>query len=224
MCLTKNPAYDNLDKDDVEFLSHHLSQSSSKNYSCMWKKFSSYCQDLNLDPYNCSPSSIVKYLRKLYNEGAQFRTINLVRSSISKLYLGFNGVPAGQHLIVKQALKAIFRLCPPLPRYTETYDANKVLIYIKQILGKNELLTLRLLSFKCLFLLSITSISRVSTMSSLGASVKFGQGGTAVIPIIRLEKQSRGEETILNIKAVLILSNFYFSYQPFCLTWVPHHC
>ena len=141
-CLNQHPAFRGLDEDDVDFLSHHLSRSSTKNYTCSWKKFSNYCRTLNIDPFNCQPQTIVKYLRKLYGEGAQFRTINLVRSAISKLHIGFNNTPAGQHLLVKQALKAIFRLRPLLPRYTETFDVKQVFVYIKQILGNDNLLSI----------------------------------------------------------------------------------
>ena len=31
-------------------------------------------------------------------------------------------------------------------------------------------------------------------MSSLGAEVKFSQEGNAIVPIVKLEKQSRGED------------------------------
>ena len=54
---------------------------------------------------------------------------------------------------------------------------KKVLTYVKQIFGNNEALTLRLISFKTLLLLSTTSISRVSTMSNLGDSVSTVEPG-----------------------------------------------
>ena len=132
-------------------------------------------------------------MRKLYNEGSQYRTINLARSALSKFHFGFEGSPAGQHILVTQTLKAIFRLRPPLPRYQTTYDINKVLTYVRQIFGNNELLTLRCLSYKCLFLLSLASISRIATLKSLGANVIFHQGHV-VIPIVSLEKQARSRE------------------------------
>ena len=186
-CLNENPAYKGLDKTDVDFISNHISQSSTKGYSCSWKKFTAYCSELSIDPFTCKAPTIVKYFRKLYTDGVQFRTINVVRSAISKFHIGLDGMPAGQNVLVKQTLKAIFRLRPPLPRYTETFDMKKVLTFTKQILGNNEALTHRLISFKCLLLLSISSISRVSTLSNLGASVQWSQGGNAVIPILKLE-------------------------------------
>ena len=203
--LKTNATYANLDSDDLDFLSNHLSLSSSKNYSCAWKKFSSFCVDSGVEPFSCPPHLIVKYLRKLYNGGAKYRSVNLVRSAISKFHPGFDGVPAGRHILVTQTLKAIFRLRPPLPKYQSTYDINKVLVYIKQILGNNSLLNLRYLTLKCLFLLTFSSISRTATVRSLGASVSFNQGHV-VIPILSLEKQARGQ---FHHEIVLKYDNFY---------------
>ena len=43
-CLT-NPAYEGLDNSNVEFISNQLFKSSTKGYSCSWKKFASFYTD-----------------------------------------------------------------------------------------------------------------------------------------------------------------------------------
>ena len=106
--------------------------------------------------------------------------------------------------MVKQTLKAIFPLRPPLPQYTETFDMKKVLTFTKQILGNNQALTHRLISFKCLLLLSLSSISRVSTLLNLGASVRWSQSENAVIPILKLEKQSTGWLQLLELQLYIV--------------------
>ena len=126
----------------------------------------------------------------MFDGGAQYRTVNFARSAISKLHNGYDGLPAGQHPIVKQAVKAVFRLRPPLPKYKTTFNIKPVLTYVKQVLGNNNYLTLRLLSFKCLFLLSFSSISRVSTMARLGTQVE-EHVEHIIVPILSLEKQAR---------------------------------
>ena len=128
----------------------------------------------------------------MFDGGAQYRTVNFARSAISKLHNGYDGLPAGQHPIVKQAVKAVFRLRPPLPKYKTTFNIKPVLTYVKQVLGNNNYLTLRLLSFKCLFLLSFSSFSRVSTMARLGTQVE-EHVEHIIVPILSLEKQARGE-------------------------------
>ena len=65
---------------------------------------------------------------------------------------------SGQNKIVCNAVKAVFRLIPPLPRYVATFDVTLVLDYLKS-LPANPQLSLKLLTYKTLFLLTVASIS-----------------------------------------------------------------
>ena len=136
----------------------------------------------------------------MYDEGSKYRTINFARSAISKLHVGFGETPAGQHSLVKKAVQAVFRLRPPLPKYKTTFNVELILKYIQQSLGNNDLLTLKLLSCKCLFLLSFNSLSRVNTLSKLGAAVD-EHHDHVIVPLLALEKHSKGtHSTYLNRK------------------------
>ena len=128
----------------------------------------------------------------MYNEGAKYRTINHARCAISKFHEGYNGKPAGQHQLVSQSVKSVFRLRPPLPKYKHTFDVKPILLYIKQILGNNDILTLRMLTFKCLYLISFSSIARISTLSILGADIEEHQDHV-VVPLLSLEKHAKGD-------------------------------
>ena len=143
----------------------------------------------------------------MFEDGAKYRTINYARSAISKLHSGFDGIPAGQHILVKQAVKAAFRLRPPLPKYKNTFDITIVLTYVKQILGNNSFLSLRLLTLKTLFLLSFSSLSRVSTICRLSPDIEQHRGHL-IIPLVALEKQARGTMLIhfmIMIKNMIIM-------------------
>ena len=190
--LSKSLHNYNLDVDDLDFLSNHISKGSASAYSYSWKKFVSFCNDLSVDPFSCPPAIIVKYIHSIFKAGAKYRTINNIRSSISKFHYGFSGTPAGQHPLVIQALKATFRLRPPLPKYRETFNIKPVLVYTKQIFGNNDLLSLKNLSFKCVFLTAFSTLSRVSTIRALGSSIKFHES-YCVVPLLTLEKQSRSK-------------------------------
>ena len=161
----------NLEDADLEFLSNHLSAGTKTGYGYVFRKFSSFCSNLHTDPFSCTPTVLVKYIRYLYENGAQYRTVNHHRSSISKFHAGVAGVAIGSHPLVCQAVKAVFRLRPPLPRYVTTFDITKVFAYF-QSLPTNEDLTLKQLSLKSLFLLTSACVSRVSSVSSLGPTVK----------------------------------------------------
>ena len=159
---------------------------TSAGYGYTWKKFASFCRTVQVDPFACPPAIIVKYLRAMYERGSQYRSINFIRSSISKLHQGF----------VKQACKAVFRLRPPLPKYKTTFNMKPVLQYVVTILGNNHLLTLKWLTFKTIFLIAFSSLSRVSTISRLGSSIE-EYPDHLIVPILSLEKQARGIIAIL---------------------------
>ena len=187
---------ESLNEEDEEFLSHHLADKTSAGYGYTWKKFASFCRTVQVDPFACPPAIIVKYLRAMYERGSQYRSINFIRSSISKLHQGFGSLTAGEQPLVKQACKAVFRLRPPLPKYKTTFNMKPVLQYVVTILGNNHLLTLKWLTFKTIFLIAFSSLSRVSTISRLGSSIE-EYPDHLIVPILSLEKQARGIIAIL---------------------------
>ena len=94
----------------------------------------------------------------------------------------------GEHPLVSQAVKAVFRLRPPLPQYQSTFDIVPVLAYIQSLPTAN--LSLQLLSFKALFLTIYSSISRVSSMAHLAPSYQETRD-SAILHLQSLEKQAR---------------------------------
>ena len=178
-------------EDDENFLSHHLADNTSSGYGYTWRKFAIFCGEMSVDPFTCSPAVIVKYLRAMFEKGSQYRTINFIRSSISKLHQGFGLLPAGEHPYRKQACEAAFRLRPPFPKNKTTFRMKFVLEYVATILGNNVLLTLKWLTRKTIFLIAFSSLSRVSTISRLGSSIE-EHPAHIIVPIVSLEKQARG--------------------------------
>ena len=159
-----------LNEADLEFLSNHLAAGSKTGYNSAFRYFVDFCSSLNANPFSCGPSVLVKYIRQLYEIGAAYSTVNFHRSSVSKFHVGIDGQPIGKHPLVSQAVKAVFRLRPPLPKYVATFDITKVFSYL-QSLPSNEKLSLKLLTVKCLFLLTTSIISRVSSIRSLGPTL-----------------------------------------------------
>ena len=94
----------------------------------------------------------------------------------------------GEHPLVSQALKAVFRLRPPLPQYKSAFDIVPVLAYIRSL--PTATIPLQLLSYKALFLAIYSSISRVSSMARLAPSLEETRD-VAIMKLKSLEKQSR---------------------------------
>ena len=60
----------------------------------------------------------------------RYSTVNFHRSGISKLHVGINGISIGEHPLVSQAVKTVFGLRFPLPKYQSTFDIVPVLAYV----------------------------------------------------------------------------------------------
>ena len=130
-----------------------------------------FCTELGKNPYTCDPVIIVKFLRGKYENRASYSTINLLRSAISKFHSPLDGKPIGENALVKQAVRAVFRLRPPIPRYHSTFDISPVLDYVASLEPLSSL-GLKLLTLKTFFLVTFCSLSRVSSVERLGAKVE----------------------------------------------------
>ena len=150
-----------------EFLSNHLAPRTTASYKSNFGKFENFCSSHGADPTSCSPEVIGSFVQHLYETGASYSTVNSARSAISKYHHGFNGVPAGQHSLVSQSVRAVFRLRPPIPKYSHTFDIVQVFDHLKSLPPNSEL-SLKLLTYKALFLLIASSLSRVSSVAQLG--------------------------------------------------------
>ena len=115
-----------LDVDDLNFLSNHLSLGTQTGYGYVFKRFQNFCQSRGQDPFVCDPTIIVKYIRSLYDGGAAYSTVNHHRSCISKFHAGFGHLSNSSHPMISQAVKAVFHLRPPLPKYINTFDISLV--------------------------------------------------------------------------------------------------
>ena len=68
--------------------------------------------------------------------GLGYSAIGTHRSALSSI-LQVPGVPKiGEHVLVSRFMKGVFNLRPPQPRYSHTWDVNKLLMYLKS-LGPN---------------------------------------------------------------------------------------
>ena len=150
----------------------------------------------------CAPAIIVGYMRHLYESEAGYSTVNFHRSGISKFHVGINRISFGEHPLVYQTLKTVFRLRPPLPKYQSTFDIVPVLAYVQSL--HTASISLQLLSFKAQFLNVYSSISRVSSVAYLGPSL-LEQRDSVVLHFVSLEKQAR----VGNMRGYLQILKFF---------------
>ena len=95
------------------------------------KNFTKYCTKVGDEPSSCHQNIVVNFLTMLVREkGMLYQMVCGYGSAISKQHKGFNGIPLGHLLEIKKLVRAIFIKKPPLPRYSEIWDVDKVLSYL----------------------------------------------------------------------------------------------
>jgi hypothetical protein len=132
---------------------------TNKSYDSLFRRWNRWCAQWGSNPFSGPVSEIANFLASLYQEGYQYNSINAYRSAISSVHEKVDGVATGQHPLITRMLKGVFNYRPPIPRYTDTWDVQKVLNYW-ETRGESHQIPLKLLSEKTVFLLAVTRPSR----------------------------------------------------------------
>ena len=160
------------------------------NYNSLFAKWADWCQQRDRNPTSGPIKDIINFLAELYNKGYQYRSLNCYRSAISAVHSKVDDYLVGQHPLVSRMLKGVFNERPPLPRYSTFWDVGVVLRYLKQ-LGSNDLLSLRLLTFKSVMLLALARPSRSMDLSKLDIQSRTYTSAGLTFKAQHLSKQSR---------------------------------
>ena len=139
---------------------------SSKSYDSMFQRWISWCQERGTDPVSGPVSEVANFLADLYEKGYQQRSINAYRSAIASAHDRVDGVSVGQHPTISRLMAGVANARPPQPRYTSTWDVNKVLECIEKK-GDNMKLSLKDLTLKMAMLLALTRPSRSADLHGL---------------------------------------------------------
>lgn len=180
-----------------------LSSNSFKQYDSCLKKWFQFCIQNNLNLFQPSISNILNFLTELYNNGAQYGTINSCRSALSLLL----GPQISNNETMKRFFKGIFRLRPPMPKYNLTWDTSLVLNHIAD-LYPNDSLDLETISKKLITLLALVTAHRMQTLSMINIKNIEWFPDRVIIKIPDLIKTSRLNST----QPALILP--YFQSKP----------
>jgi len=168
------------------------------NYHSLFIKWHRWCSEWNSDPFCSSIAQVANFLACLYKDGYQYSSY---QSAISSVHEKVDGYTVGQYPLICRLIKGVFHARPPLPRYSLTWDAQKVLDFINT-LGNNQILSLKHLSWKVMMLLAPSRPSRSADLSKLDISNwVYKPDGVSFCPNT-LAKQSRST------------SNFFFPLLP----------
>ena len=119
----------------------------------------------------------------------QYRTICGYRSAIARYHTGFAGNTLGSARLIKRLTKACFNKNPPLPKYSDIWDADALLGHLETMYPNSTLSTYDL-GLKAVSLLTVLSLSRQSSLAVLGPQFDVVDSFVE-IPLVGLEKTGR---------------------------------
>ena len=105
---------------------------TQKDYKCKFKKFSSWCGERKIDPYEASLNNVANFLTSLYEKGLKYRTIAGYRSMLSFVLPPIENVQVGQHPYIIRLLKGVFNIKPPKHKLVPDWGLPLVLQMLKQ--------------------------------------------------------------------------------------------
>ena len=109
---------------------------------------------------------VIEFLTQLYDAGLGYSSINTARSALSQFIVWKGTCTIGAHPWVIRFLKGVYNLRPPVPRYTDTWDASTLLRFLKS-LSPVAKLPLKWLTIKTAALMALLIAARAQTLAVL---------------------------------------------------------
>ncbi|XP_018359011.1 PREDICTED: uncharacterized protein LOC108758512 [Trachymyrmex cornetzi] len=162
-CVRRSYLKRNIPIDTIEILLASISDNTWKQYnSGLKKKWWSFCAIHKENPYQISANKLLRFLTKMFSEGASYGSLNSFRSAIS--LVSHNNI--GEDPMVCRFLRGVANLKPIGSRYAATWDPSIVLDKVKTWYPV-ESLNLRELTEKTIILLALGTAHRAQTFASI---------------------------------------------------------
>ena len=151
------------------------SASTKKRYTGPWRAWCQWCASRDLCPVSAPVPDVLTFLAEMTTgKRLEYRTLAVYSSDISQGHLPVDGSRLGRLPVVVRFMKGLFRLRPPTPRLSSTWDVQRLLTFLATLEPLADL-TLKLLSLKLAALLALTSSARAHELVLLDtawASIK----------------------------------------------------
>lgn len=133
---------------------------------------------------------MLEFLSVLFDRGLSYSALNLARSALSSFVSLTDSLSVGAHPLVSRFMRGVFNLRPPVPRYTQVWDARVVLNYLRK-LSPMKFLSLKMLTFKLCMLLALLTAERCQTLHKLRLDKMQISSHKVVFVVVDLLKTSR---------------------------------
>ena len=127
----------------TEIIMSSWKSTTKKQYSVYLHKWNEFCIQRQIDPMRPTVNKVLDFLHTLYVQDLSYSTINTARSATasSLLDVKFMGTDytMSDHPLLVRYMKGVFNSRKPTPKYSETWDVNQVLTYIKKLYPLDQL-------------------------------------------------------------------------------------
>ena len=141
-----------------------------KQYLVYINRWTRFCNERKINPIVPSVTSILEFLHPLYEQDLSYSTINTARSALNcylmHAHLHSTNHTISTHPFVTQYMKGVFNSRTLTSKYSDTWDVNIVLDFIKKW-HLLPTLALKHLTYKLVILLALTTGQRCHPLASL---------------------------------------------------------
>ena len=187
---------------NMDFQAHGLTDKESHIYLSSWRKgtvkqyniylekWTVFCVKFKVKPNKPSVYQVIRFLSELFHNGLGYSAIGTARSAISNYAEPVDGFQLGSHPKITRFIKGIYNLKPPKPKYTHAWDVNTVLEKIRSWMPLKDI-SLKLLTFKTIMLLALSTAQRTQTLHSLNTEEMIWTQERVVLKINKLLKHNK---------------------------------
>ena len=152
-----------LSEQTIEILASSWRDGTKSQYRTYIEQWSKFCERSQYSTFRPVIGQVLQFFTDIYKDRSLgYSAMNTARSALSTFII-IDGLPVGQHHLVKRFMKGVFNQRPALPRYNVMWDANIMLNHIKS-LSPVASLTLKQLTYKLLSLMLLLSGQRGQTV------------------------------------------------------------
>lgn len=142
--------------------------STRRQYGVSIRRWLSYCAEREIDPVRPSLNQSLEFFTMLFEKGLAYDSMNTARGALSSLGLKFDGFRVGNHPLVVRYMRGVFQMKPPKPRYTNIWDVNLVLDFLRTLSPVRQL-SLKDLTLKLTMLMALIQAARIQTLQLISA-------------------------------------------------------
>ena len=136
---------------------------TKKQYNTYIKKWQHFCEQWSINQINSSIIHVLNFLGDMSEHNYSYSSINTAKSALLAVVKINDSKDWGNHPELIRFMKGVFNTKTPIPRYSNTWDPDVVLKYIKS-LWPLQSLTLKELTFRTVTLIALVSGQRAQSI------------------------------------------------------------